>query len=558
MWSLAFACAGGGVAQPKADSAPIPTDTAPPDDSAADTADTGSTDADGDGSPDANDCRPDDPSVYPGAPETCDGLDNDCNSAIDDVDADADRYVDEACGGNDCDDADASVNPGADEVCDNGRDDDCDGGRNDCPRLEGEYGIDDAVAWIVGEGEGYYSGGQALSIGDADGDGVGDLLVAARWAGDSYLEWSGAAYVVRGGDFPSSLADAWARWDGEPMTLLGWDLAPAGDADGDGRADAWLVGGPDFGVAWLAAGIVAGANAVGTGSAIEGSVSAGTLHAVECCGDLDGDGAPELLTYSTDDDRNGGIYILHGPDPGSRTLDGADGRVIVPDMGAGVLVGDTDGDGLADVAAPLYEPGSGTLGIFVFRGPLPESGGVEDADAMLTSPNVSDNAGNPMDGLGDADGDGLDDLLLGAETDDDGGSNAGAAYVVFAPLSSRDLADGAAKLTGVGESGNAGESVCPLGDVDGDGWLDFAMGAGRYDGGAASGVLYLEYGPFPPGTWSAGGGALILGDEADPQGGFHCGGGGDLTGDGVPDRVVMQHNYEDDTGRVGIYAGMGR
>jgi hypothetical protein len=71
-------------------------------------------------------------------------------------------------------------------------------------------------------------------------------------------------------------------------------------------------------------------------------------------------------------------------------------------------------------------------------------------------------------------------------------------------------------------------------------------------------VLYLEYGPFPPGTWSAGGGALILGDEADPQGGFLCGGGGDLTGDGVPDIVITQPNYEDDTGRVGIYAGMGR
>jgi len=96
------------------------------------------TDGDGDGygSPAGVNCiYPDEdcddtaPEVNPGAEEVCNGgIDDDCDGTADDVDADGDGYIADACGGDDCDDADDEVNPGAAEVCDGtGADEDCDG-----------------------------------------------------------------------------------------------------------------------------------------------------------------------------------------------------------------------------------------------------------------------------------------------------------------------------------------------------------------------------------------------------------------------------------------------
>jgi len=76
--------------------------------------------------PNELDCDDSDPNVNPGAEEVCNGIDDNCDEIIDDVDADLDGYIAEACGGEDCDDSDPNVNPDAEEVC-NGTDDDCDG-----------------------------------------------------------------------------------------------------------------------------------------------------------------------------------------------------------------------------------------------------------------------------------------------------------------------------------------------------------------------------------------------------------------------------------------------
>jgi len=93
-------------------------------------------DGDGYGSPASvnctfplEDCDDTDPQVYPGAEEICNGgIDDDCDGTADDVDADGDGYIAEACGGNDCDDGNSAVNPGASEICDGmGTDEDCDG-----------------------------------------------------------------------------------------------------------------------------------------------------------------------------------------------------------------------------------------------------------------------------------------------------------------------------------------------------------------------------------------------------------------------------------------------
>jgi len=95
-------------------------------------------DADGDGydslACDGDDCDDNDAEVHPGAEEICDGKDNNCDGRIDEVatDADGDGYVSDMCGGGrDCDDSDPDVNPGETEICGNQVDEDCSGELDD-------------------------------------------------------------------------------------------------------------------------------------------------------------------------------------------------------------------------------------------------------------------------------------------------------------------------------------------------------------------------------------------------------------------------------------------
>ena len=103
------------------------------------------------------------------------------------------------------------------------------------------------------------------------------------------------------------------------------------------------------------------------------------------------------------------------------------------------------------------------------------------ADYSLVGENRGDMAGVSVSNAGDVDGDGLDDLVVGAKGNDDGGSSAGKAYLVLgASLGvdpEIDLAD--ADYGFIGEAGGdyAGVSVSTAGDVDGDGLDDLLVGA---------------------------------------------------------------------------------
>ncbi|MCK6505160.1 FG-GAP-like repeat-containing protein [Myxococcota bacterium] len=491
-----------------------------------------------------SDCDDTAPDVHPGAAETWyDGVDQDC-AGDDDDDADGDGAAAAEAGGPDCDDGDDEVWPGATEVCADGVDQDCDGRVDPC-------------APLVFEGTaGARAGGAVAGVGDVDGDGWPDLLVGGALHGDAN---AGAAWLLRG-----PAAEGAGTWDGEALALTGDEdaghagaaVAGPGDVDGDGYADllvgapgADLGGGAGSGGAWLLPGPVP---AEGLLAELAGAVLVGedaddqAGSALAGVGDVDGDGWPDLVIGAAQADpfgsRTGAAWLLRGPLEGEIDLWDADGTWAGADAGdqAGAAVagaGDVDGDGLMDVlvGAPyLRGDDHWAGGAFLVAGPATGSHDLSDATALLRGALTSDQAGAAVAGAGDVDGDGHDDVLVGAPGYDGGGAGSGGAFLLRGPLAGTvALASADLVLIGATAEDAAGSSVAGALDLDGDGTVDLAVGARLDDAGATdAGALYLV---LSPGSGSMDLGAADLrvqGGEGDLEVGGALAAPGDVDGDG--------------------------
>jgi hypothetical protein len=214
--------------------------------------------------------------------------------------------------------------------------------------------------------------------------------------------------------------------------------------------------------------------------------------------------------------------------------------------------GDVDGDGLDDilVGAPSNDAGGTDAGkaYLVLGSSLGSTGTLRlsSADYVFVGEVAGDNAGHSVASAGDVDGDGLDDLLLGAPYNDDGGSYAGKVYLVLgSSLGSTTTVDlSAADYAFVGENTDdyAGFSVASAGDVDGDGLGDLLIGAPfNDDGGSYAGKVYLVLGAsLGSGTTLDLSGAdyVFIGENSSDYAGMSVAPAGDVDGDGLGDLLL--------------------
>ena len=102
--------------------------------------------------------------------------------------------------------------------------------------------------------------------------------------------------------------------------------------------------------------------------------------------------------------------------------------------GGGVAVGDVNGDGFQDLAVGAYLEDTGGINagaVYLMMGPVSGTILVDNSDGGFIGQADGDRAGWSIAGPGDVNGDGIDDVLVGAPDHDANGNNAGAVYLMY-------------------------------------------------------------------------------------------------------------------------------
>ena len=331
------------------------------------------------------------------------------------------------------------------------------------------------------------SAGAAVgTAGDVNGDGFTDVIVGAPRGTVTFAE-EGQVMVFAGSTTGLGAAALWTRVGGQANAHYGWSVGTAGDVNGDNYADI-VVGAPNY--TWTYA--EGGKAEVFHGSASGPSASpdwsvAGAAEAdhygwaVATAGDVNGDGFSDVLAGAPDHSEGLGRAeaFLGGPAglASARIWDN-EGDQAGAQFGYSVAsAGDVNGDGYSEiiVGAVLFDDGQTNEGkVFVYDGS--DNGPSSVPDWTATSNNAEARMGYSVASAGDVNGDGYDDVVVGARGYSEPETDEGAVFVWHGSSTGLGATGVPSNADWSAQSNQAsayfGIAVSSAGDVNGDGYSD--------------------------------------------------------------------------------------
>ena len=459
---------------------------------------------------------------------------------------------------------------------------------------------------INGVNSGDQSGISVSHAGDINGDGFDDVIIGAKYADPYGLFNAGSGYVVfgSGASFPSSFSlstldgnNGFSLSGVNGFAYTGTAVADAGDINGDGLDDLIIGAFNNYNLGHSFSG--SSYVVFGTTSNFSSSVDLFTLNgsngfalngenendqsgfSVSKAGDINGDGIGDLIIGASYADSNshanaGKSYVVFGSDkgfPGAielSNLDGSNGFIINgvnTDDNSGFSVsqaGDINADGFDDIiigarhADPNGNSKAGSSYVLYgkstsFTSPVNLSGINGLNGFVINGANANELSGTSVSRAGDINGDGIDDLIVGAShASSNGISRGGSAYVLFGSESRISNPFNLSNIDGLnGFVINAfisfeytGVSVSYAGDINGDGIDDVIVGA---NGGTSpsAGNSYVIFGtvsgfPSPLNLSNVDGlnGFVIKGVSTNDHSGTSVSHAGDVNGEGIDDVII--------------------
>jgi len=341
----------------------------------------------------------------------------------------------------------------------------------------------DNVADVVftGDATNYFLGISVSTAGDVNGDGYSDVIIGA----DGYNSFTGHAYIYYGGSSMDNEADV--IFTGENTnTSFGFTVSTAGDVNGDGYSDV-IVGAPEGRRSYIYFGSPTMNNVADLvlfGE--EGFYFYG--WSVSVAGNVNGDSYSDVIVGAPGGPGRAYIYF------GGLTMDNtADvtmtGEAADNHFGVSVsTAGDVNRDGYSDVIIGARGYNSYTGKAYIYQG---ESSMDNIADVIMFGETTGNFFGNVVSTAGDLNGDSYSDVIIGAYFYN---TNYGKVYIFYGGPIMNNVAD----ETLLGEPASTfGVSVSTAGDVNGDGYIDFIVGAETANSNTGKAYLFKNYIRFP-------------------------------------------------------------